>query len=250
MIFGEKKFKMVVIDYPLYALDDPFCAALMGKALKMKYDGYAVTYHENILPMDKTDFFGTHIMLCEETKTGLAPIFAYRSVRLDRCLELNIEFPAISMMKADGHPSCVQEIQKIITKVNDASSISYDSSWAQDLNYRFSNNPELKSCLREIMTMAIVMHHKEFKIPHMITCGVVKVKTDKFFEEIGLKKLNENSNFYENGMTKEECVIFYHNDFSFEARRKAKKYLDLWDNKLVIDGVARKRAATKVPQVA
>jgi hypothetical protein len=244
VFLGEKKLKVVIIDYPILAMADSICAVLMGKIFKMKFDGYAATYNDKIIPIDKTDFFGTHIALCEETKDGvLEPIFAYRSVSLARCNEFALEFPALYMMKNDGHPSCVEDINKIIANEKDLSSISYDSSWAQDLTYRFSSNPEIKETLREIMTTVIVMHHKEFKIPHMITCGVVKVKTDRFFLSIGLKKLNENAHFIENGMTKEECVVFYTKEFSFEAKSLAKKYETLWNSKMVIDPTAVKKKA-------
>ncbi len=245
MILDKKKFKVVIIDYPILALADSFCSQLLGKIFKMKYDGYGYTYNEKIIPMDKTDFFGTHIIFCEETENGLDPVFAYRSVSLSRCLEYSVEFPALYMMRNDGHPSCVDDLNKLIGSIKDASTISYDSSWAQDLNYRFSENPEMKETLREIMTMVIVMHHKEFKIPHMVTCGVVKVKTDRFFLSIGLNKLNENAHFIENGMTKEECVIFYTQDFSFEAKRLAKKHEELWNNKLVVDGLSVKQGSVR-----
>lgn len=250
MILDPRKFKVVIIDYPILALADPLCSVLLGKIFKMKYLGYDATYNEKIIPIDKTDFFGTHIAFCEETEEGLEPIFAYRSVSLSRCMEYGIELPVLNMMKDDGHPSCIEDIQEIIRKEKDPSTISYDSSWAQALNYRFSKKPEIKETLREIMTSIIVMHHKEFNIPHMLTCGVVKVKTDRYFLNIGLNKLNENAHFIENGMTKEECVVFYTKEFSFEAQLLAKKYENLWNNKLVINGIEVKYGRSPILKVS
>jgi hypothetical protein len=241
MFFGNKKFKVVVIDYPIYALGESSCAALLGKALKMKFDGYSHTYGDNILPMDKSDFFGTHIMLCEENEKDLMPIFAYKSVALDRCLKHGVEFPILTTIRSDGDSTCFEEINNIIKQANDPSAVSYDSAWAQNLNYRFSNNPELKNVLREITMMMAVKHHEEFKIPHMITCGAVKVKTDQFFLSIGLNKVSKNSHFYQKNLNNEESVVFYNNIFSLDAYRMAKKYKDLWDSKLLIDGREIKR---------
>lgn len=245
MFFDNKKFKMVIIDYPIYTLDNLLCATLFGKALKMKFEGYAFTYSDRVLPMDKSDFFGTHIIFCEDVDNTLIPIVACKSVSLDRCLKYNVEFPIISTIKYDSHPSCVGEINKIINDVRDPALISYDSSWAQNLNYRFSAKPEFKEMLREVMMMIIVMHHKEYKIPHMLTCGAVKVKTDQFFLSVGLKKLNEHSHFNQKNLNDEETVIFYTDSFSLEAHRMSKKHQDLWDQKLVINGFAEHKIIRK-----
>lgn len=237
MFYQNIKFKIVIIDYPIYTLDDTFCATLLGKALKMKFDGYSITYNDNVLPMDKTDFFGMHLMLCEEKDQELIPIFAYKSVSLSRCLKYNFEFPILTIAKNDCHSTCLDDLNKIINEIKDPSSISYDSALAKNLSYRFSSDVELKTILREITMMIIVKHHHDYKIPHMINCGAIKVQTDKFFLKLGLKKLNDQAHFIQKHLNNEESVIFYNNSFSFEAYRMAKKYRGLWDNKLVIDGL-------------
>lgn len=84
--------------------------------------------------------------------------------------------------------------------------------------------------------MVIVKHHEEFNIPHMVTCGVVKVKTDQFFLKIGLTKLNENAHFIQKNLHNEEAVIFYNNSFSTIATAMGEKHKKLWEDKLVIDG--------------
>ena len=238
-----KKFKVVVIDYPVYTLGDTLCATLLGSSLQMKIDGYMATYSEKVLPMDKSDFFGTHLIFCEEVNDEFIPIFSYKATPYDRCLKHQYEFPAFSSVKIDAHPSCTQSIQDIINKVDKPELISFDSSWAQNLNYRFSQNIELKNKLKEIMMMVLVMHHIEFNIPHMITCGVVKVKTDQFFLRLGLKKLNDHANYKQISMDDEELVIFYNDHFSDEAYFLAEKYRNLWDNKLVINGMSRLKIA-------
>ena len=245
MFFKNKKFKVVIVDFPIFVLDNVFCSTILGKSLKMKYVGYHATYGDNILPMDKSDFFGTHIIFCEELDNELIPIFAYKSTSLDRCLDYSFEFPGLSLMKADGDPSCVMAINKIIDEVNNPTLISFDSSWAQNLDYRFSNDPSVKTTLREIMMMVIVKHHEDFNIPHMITCGAVKVKTDQFFLRIGLNKLNDSAHFYQKGLKNEEAVIFYNRSFSIEAQAMSKKHQNLWDNKLVIDGRAANKSQTR-----
>jgi hypothetical protein len=237
MNFENKNYRVVVIDYPVFVLDDQRCATVLGKTLQMKNLGYRSTYGENVLPMDKTDFFSTHIILCEEKKDELIPILAYKATPYDRCLYNNFEFPGLTLMKNDGHPSCVDKIHEILSSIKDPSNISFDSSWAQNLEYRFSGDSNLKNELREITMMLIVKHHEEFNLAHMMTCGVVKVKTDQFFLKIGLDKLNENALFKQKSINNEDVVIFYNNSFSYEAVNMAKKHKNLWENKLMISGL-------------
>lgn len=237
MIFKDMKLKMVLIDYPIYALNDPICTNLLCKSWYMKAEGYRYTYNDSVIPMDKSDFFASHIILCEDKNDELIPIVSCKSLTLDRCLKYNFEFPILSLMKSDGHQSCVDKINQIISTISDPHLISYDSAWAQNLNYRFNKDPEFKTMLSEIMMLIIVAHHKEFNIPHMITNGVVKVKTNQFFLKAGLKELNEHAHFIQKGLNNEESVIFYTNEFSLSAHQMAEKYQELWETKLVIDGM-------------
>lgn len=243
MNFSLKKYQVVVLDYPIYALNDPFCALMFGKSLKMKVDGYGATYSEKVLPLDKSDFFGTHLIFCEKNNEELIPIFSYKAAPYDRCLKHNFEFPALTALKNDAHPTCLADIQKILEMEKDPSKISFDSSWAQNLEYRFSPVPGIKEELREIMMMVIVKHHQDFNLPHMITCGVSKVKTDLFFLRIGLKKLNDHAHYLQKSMDNEELVIFHSTSFSPEAYQMAIKHQELWDKRLVIDGRQRKRVS-------
>ena len=248
MNIEDKKFKIVIIDYPIYIMEEQLCSTLLGKVLHMKHLGYRATYGENVLPMDKSDFFSTHILFCEEKNDEFIPIIAYKSTSLDRCLFNNFEFPALTLMKSDGHPSCLQKVKEILSGIDKPSEISFDSSWAQNLEYRFSKNSEIKNTLREISMMFGVNHHEEYNIPHMMTCGAVKVKTDLFFLNIGLSKLNEEALFKQKSLNNEDAYIFYNTNklFSLEAIRMSKKYKALWDNKLVISGVSAFKEAKRV----
>jgi hypothetical protein len=231
------KFRVIIIDYPIYGLEDPFCAKLLGRALKMKHEGYVATYGDNSLPMDKTDFFATHLLLCEEKDDDLWPVIAYKSVSFDRCLFYGAEFPGTSLMKSDGHPSCVAEIDRIIAAADSPGTISFDSSWAQALSYRFSGNAPMKRWLREVVTMMAVRHHEDYGLPHFFTCGVVQVHTDQFFRELGLRELNDRAHFFQKNLNGAEAVIFYNDRFSPEAHALASKHQALWDARLEIKGL-------------
>lgn len=248
MIFDLKKYQLVIVDYPVYVMDDQFSQSILGKAFKMKIEGYNATYSDRVLPFDKADFFGTQFIFCEEINNELVPIFAYKSTTLARCLKHNFEFPAITCVKTDGHPSLVTEINNIIAKVDNPELIAFDSSWAQNVDYRFAGDKDLKERLREILMGVVVLHHRELNQPHLLCTGVVKVKTDKIFLRMGMKKLNEHAHHHEHFMDHTEMVIFYVNQFSDEALACADKYSYLWRKKLMIEGlkfkdISRRKAA-------
>ncbi len=234
----------MVIDFPAFALDDSRCAKVLGKALKMKLEGYMATYSDKVMPMDKADFFGTHIMLCEENAEGeLDPILAYKATPLDRCYKFHYEFPVFTILGNDMHPSVGERVYEIVQEAGDPSKVSFDSSWAQNLNYRFNHDKEMKEELREITMMLAVKHHQHHKIPYMMVSAASLVKTDVFFSRLGLSMINEHARFKEKKLDHSEGILFYSTTFSLEAHRMAKKYESLWENRIFIDGLALQKEA-------
>ena len=233
----KEKFRMVVLDYPINLIDDPFVRDLFCKIIKIKHTGYMTAYHPDVIPVDKSDFVGTHISLCIEEDLQLNPIFTYKSISYDRCLKHVFEFPGLSLMKSDGNPSCVHRIEQILNENNKVPHwVSFDSAWAQDPNVRLNKSPETKLFLREVAMACGVWHHQEFEIPHMITCGVKQVKTDLFFLNMGLEPLTDLANFTQSNLFGAAAVIFYNNTFSKFAIECSKKHITLWNEKLLIDG--------------
>lgn len=229
-----KDIRLVIIDIPLNSTEDDFTTSLLWKAFGIKYRGYTATYDDTVLPFDKTDFFGTHIMLCDVSGDNYTPIVIYKSVSYDRCLKYRVEFPPLTLIKSGGSSDCEKAITQILSSVSDPSTISYDSAWAQNVNYRFSQDRQLKETLREITMMMAVAHHQEFNIPHMMCAGMVKVKTVTFFEELGLKAVHPNSLFQYHYSQPEAAHMFYNNTFSSTAHEMYQKHKMLWEKRLVI----------------
>lgn len=237
MNLSNEKFRIVILDYPLYMIDDPFVCDLFCRIIKLKHTGYMAAYHPDVIPFDKSDFIGTHISLCLEEAKGLTPIFTYKSISYDRCLKHVMEFPGLTLMKSDGDPSCVERIEQILKENQQfPQRVSFDSAWAQDPDVRFNKSTEVKLFFREVTMACGVSHHREFGIPHMITCGVKKVKTDLFFQNMGLLPMNEKANYKHATLFGAESVIFHNDKFSQFALRCSEKHSDLWNAKLLIDG--------------
>ncbi len=235
-------YKLVVVDYPISLMHDPVVASLMGKVFHIKYETYGQVHAPGVIPVDKADFYATHLILCQESATGLTPIFAYRSVSWERCLEHRQEFPALSVVQQDGNEVLTQEMKLIMDQYQDCPrAISWDSAWAQDPNVRVGKTAEQKEQLREI-TMAIgCLHHQAMDIPHMVTLGTLKVKTDVFFHLMGLRPLVPQQKFAYSAQFGSEVEVYHGVGFSEQAMACAQKYQALWDQRIEYSGLVEKK---------
>lgn len=235
-------YKLVVVDYPISLMLDPVVSALMGKVFHIKYETYGQVHAPGVIPVDKADFFATHLILCQESTDGLTPIFAYRSVTWERCLAHRQEFPALSVVQQDGNDVLTQKMKQVMELYKETpGSISWDSAWAQDPNVRVGKSAEQKEQLREI-TMAIgCLHHEAMDIPHMVTLGTLKVKTDVFFHTMGLRPLVDQQKFAYSAQFGSEVEVYHGVGFSPQAKACAEKYRAIWDQRVHYDGLSEKK---------
>ncbi len=237
-------YRLVVIDHPIGLLMDPDVSSLLGKVFHIKYTTYGQVHAPGVIPIDKADFFATHLILCQEEASGLKPIFAYRSVTWEKCLLHRQAFPALSVVQQDGNAVLTKKMEEVMDLYRERpQSISWDSAWAQEPNVRVGKTAEQKEQLRE-MTMAIgCLHHQAMDIPHMVTLGTLKVKTDVFFQTMGLRPLVENQKFAYSAQFGSEVEVYHGIGFSAQAQACAEKYRALWDQRIQLDGYLEKKKA-------
>lgn len=209
--------------------DDQDVRSLYGDLMKIKFDGYGQVYGENVVSADRVDFFGTHLILCRKG-LRLTPLVGYKSVTLSKCEEFNCTLPAIPLIKNDGSQECYESLMQIIeTAKAKGEELSFDYSWAQDPGLKALNSSEL---FRDLIMSMGVNHHLEKQITHMITCGAVKVKTDLFFEKMGLSKVSSSAEFSQKDLNGDRAYLFHTNQFSEYGLSVAERYKDLWDKRI------------------
>jgi len=234
-----KKLQIVVIEDLKDFWSNSDVRGLYSDLMQIKLDGYGSVYGENVISSDKADFFGTHLLICEKG-LRLRPLLGYKSVTVDKCAGFHMKFPARTLVEADGHEECLSELDGIIQNAESKDeNISFDYSWAQCVELKKDRSPETASLLRDL-TMAVgVNHHNDYNIPHMLACGVVKVKTDQFFDKMGLNKISSKSLFPQKDLNGEPVHIFHSNRFSDYANTMADKYYDLWNNRLIFSNTIK-----------
>jgi hypothetical protein len=117
MYFFNKKLKIVIIDGPIMSLEELGRSGLFGQIIRCKIDSYSYTYDDRAQSLEIPYFLGTQIILCEEFKKKLIPIFSYTSTTLESSMKYNFEFPALTALGNNAHPSCKGDVLKIINGI-------------------------------------------------------------------------------------------------------------------------------------
>jgi hypothetical protein len=228
----KEDLQIVVIEDLKDFWHDPDVRQLYCDMMQVKFTGYGSVYGENVISTDKVDFFGTHLMVCKKG-IRLKPLFGYKSVTYNKCVEYNTKFPALGLVSTDAEQECLEELNRILSTATECNkSISFDYSWAQDPSIKNIRSPEMAQFFRDLVMVMVVNHHKDYEIDEMITCGVVKVKTDLFFEKMGFSKISNRSLFSQKDLNGEKVHIFHTEKYSDYAYDVAEKHKDLWANRI------------------
>lgn len=234
------KLRIVVLECAYDVHESKQAGRLFWDMVGLKCGRYKDEYPYGALPVDTTDFVGTHLMVCEELGNGdLTPLVAYRSMTLSRCNTHRLEFPLLSAVKKSGDR---QHADVICNALEDCTrrgiDISYESSWAVRQDARSATNKEFGSLLRELVAVMAVHHHDDFDIPESLAGGVVRFKTGKTYTFLGYDRLQKDGAILpviENyGLYGEQAELWHLTKFSDQARLLAKKYRSLWDQKLIL----------------
>ena len=238
--------QIVVLEDLKHFWDVPEVRELYCEIMQVKFDGYGSVYGDNVISSDKADFFGTHLIVCQKG-IKLKPLFGYKSVTLDKCKEFHLKFPALSLVSNDGHSECLTKLEAILLEAQQMhETVSFDYSWAQTPNIKGIKTSEMKNLFRDLVMTLVVNHHQDYNIDHMLTCGVVKVKTDLFFDRMGMDKISKKSLFVQRDLNDEAVHIFHARKFSDYAYEMASNYYDLWNNRLEYSLSSKKSSLRKI----
>ena len=82
-------------------------------------------------------------------------------------------------------------------------------------------------------------YHREYKIPHIIGCGVLKLKTHLFFEKWGYQYVKHNGKILDPILMSTrikdrpiEVVLMHLEKFSEYALKTADRYQKLWEERI------------------
>lgn len=237
MLEQIKNLRLVIMDRPYDTWDNVKTQSLFLKTVSLKLKNYLGEYPYGVLPVDTCDFIGTHHLICQEFNGELMPLMGYKSTTLSRSKQHNITFPALAILQSSGALQHAQEVQKILNRCETQDTeISYDGSWTIAQSVR--QNREFADELKKTMMAIQVHYHIRDKIPEMVGFGMIRFKTNRYFEEMGYKQFTCEGTplppVKMSTLQNEPAILLHLQKFSDTALALADQYSYLWDNRLII----------------
>ncbi|KYG65836.1 hypothetical protein AZI86_01820 [Bdellovibrio bacteriovorus] len=233
-----KKFQLVVLESPIENWSDPAVQKLFNKMVTLKKNGYESRYSQGVLPVDTSDFFATHVLLCEKKiNNDLNPIMGYKTVSLSKCLQYNQNFPGLGLVQsanATEHISVVKDIVQRCSQNN--TGLSYLGSWTIDPEFknRCPQDVHLKSAF-------ITFYHQLYQeqgIKEVLIGGTLRFKTEKLFAELGHRPLSKDgkdlSNIFVTHLVKEPVLVMHATQFLTPPTLQTKIWQQIWDERRVL----------------
>lgn len=221
------KLRFVVLDCIRRTWEDPTVRHLFEKTITLKFQAYGALYADALVPVDKSDFYGTHALVCSEVGQQLLPLVAMKLVSISRAKEFDEPFPFLSILehgKSAALARCQSEVSRAQEEQGD---VVYCGSWALHPSAR--SNTELTKTLRE-MIVAFMIHEIARRREKKWFCfGTPAAKTDRFFEAMGLNRISE-----EFSLPTMQAVAFMAETYSPDALEMAERHRPVFQSRLIL----------------
>jgi hypothetical protein len=238
----RKNLKIVILESPFESWSQAGVPDLFKNTVELKRLGYDGYYQDGFLPVDSSDFVGTHHLICEENESGLIPVAGFRSVTLGACKKYHLKFPAQSLLdkKDVGTELHCESVKKIIDEAEAANqTLSFGSSWT--MLPRVRSIPENASLLKDIARGMLYSYQTENGIDAEMCVGVSMVKTDVYFSELGYDPITLNGRtlapFDAAYIGYKQVILLHRTEFTPKAIQAAERYRRLWENRIHIQDI-------------
>ncbi len=246
------KFQVYTLNEAFSNWNDNKVQEVFTKIIALKKDGYENKYPDGVLPVDTTEFVGTHVILAKVEVDRITPIMGFRSITLDTCEKHFLTFPLLQIAKSADAKLHQEMTNKIIgeCKKNNVL-VHYNGGWTIHPEFRRDQDKNFE--LKEMMIALDFLYHDHGHHPYeVLGAGVLKYKTDLYFKKYGYDFMLDNDNnelltipsFYLGG----EFIRFLHvKRYNELARKMGDKFKYLWDQRIELgeklDTIDKKIAA-------
>lgn len=227
------QLKVVLLNGVFSQINDPEIGELFVKLLQLKKNGYQGHHSERFIPVGTHDFFGIHLLICEE-KT-MTPILCSKVVSYTSCDYHNISFPLWNLPDVFNQEQ-QSEVHKIISeRVTQGKDISYSGGLTINPKFKGFGQSEF---FKDMYSGLHYLLHEENELKTMMGFATPKVGTDAFFARWGVRPLQVAGSEmkatplpFANGA---ESILVWGDleNLSAYKREMGMKYKKLWDNRL------------------
>ncbi len=212
---------------------------IWGNLIEMKVKGYKAEYPEGILPFDTSDLVATHLVVCNKNDS-MKPLFAFKSITLDKCDYHRIPFPMIAMTagkEQDKHVLAVNSLVNHYRETKKSHMLAYNGSFTCDPDCRKYSN--FKDLLWDLTLTLLVKYYTDYNIPHVVAVASKQFRVDRRKLLWGWKYLQHENEV----LDALNCYPLFDTLFapmelkqhSELAINVANKYQNLWDNRVVYE---------------
>lgn len=231
-----KNFRVVVLDCPYNTWQSSTTQELFSAVVEMKLKGYQPVYEHGVMPIDSYDFVATHLLVCVEQKSGFKPVTGFKSVTLSTCRHFNLPFPTNAVL-GQGNADHTEAVKAIIENCErNGKDLSFDSSWTVDPDFR--RNRESNLLLQELFISNVVHWHTPEQRHEVLGTGILRVRTNRFFERIGFEQTKLNGtplpSFNQPSLRDSQAVLIHSKEWSPFAMATAAEHQQAWNNRIMI----------------
>ncbi|MGZ3772289.1 MAG: hypothetical protein ACXVCY_00350 [Pseudobdellovibrionaceae bacterium] len=238
MFRSNGDFQLIIVDAPYENWDDPLVQNLFVKTIGLKNQGYGNNYEHKVMPVDTSDFFGTHILLCEKQLNGtLNPVMGFKSTTLKKCRDYNLGFPGLGLVQSAKMPLHCQAVENIMQSCDrEKRGLAYYSSWTIDTKFKKKYYEKNGRDLSDAFCVFYLGISREQKNSEVILGGTLRFRTEKIFEKLGHKPLSlsgqELPPIYVSHLAKEPVLVMHSTNFSDIDLESKEKWLKVWNDRI------------------
>jgi hypothetical protein len=240
MLYVGRSIKIVILDCPYAHWLDPKVRDIFHQTVQLKLDGYFKEYASGCLPIDASDFFTIHVLVCEERPDATLEVLqGFKMTPWHRSMQFNLDFPALSMASASRAPGHVQAVRKILGRcARERKVLTYVHGWT--IRPEIRKDRELTAVLRDLTVATHTRVFQHYGVDESIICGSVKFKTDRFLQRLGYQPLklkgHDLPTFHQQTLANEEVLMLHMDKVSEEAEHVSQQFELLWRRRITIGG--------------
>lgn len=233
-----ENLKIVVLESPYDSWNEPLVGDLLRDFIGVKLRGYGREYPYGVLPVDAADLISTHMAVCQiEDDGSFCPLMCIRWTSLKKSRLHYMNFPGLSLLQQAGATEHVEALEKIIAEA-DARNTDLFYSGALSIDPLKKTSKEQSLFFRELLVTIYVNYHRETNYSELMAGGTVRFKIEKLMTFMGHVSLMKNNTelgpINVKHLAGERVQVMHLKEFSFEAKKMAKKWQHMWEDRLVI----------------
>ncbi len=245
--------RLIVIDNIVANIENPLVENLLGPLCSLKKRAYTQSFSNRTMPLDHTDYYGTHVILAKEwKKNDIGPVMAFKCVTVERCKQYNVELPGITMVDRLNSEIHSMAFQKTLTQDNyHDHQMAYISSLAIEPRLSLKN----RIALLELIYPLWFYYTCDFGIKKAFSFGTVESKVFRILLKLGLAPLRFENQVLAPIISKfffgQKAYIQIMEDCHPTCLQKAQlpDYLCLWTNRIHFDDPVTTARNSKSEQV-